>query len=83
MSKEFVMRTRSLEDGKPGTLTSNDEPVASIGDMALPASRPLSLEVVHVVPTAQLGMSLGSVLEHEANDLFERCKVNVLLFQAL
>lgn len=54
LPEQLVVRARSLKDRQPFALSPNDQPVAGVGHVALPAARPASFEVVHAVPSAQL-----------------------------
>ena len=54
LPEQLVVRARSLKDRQPFALSPDDQPVAGVGHVALPAARPASFEVVHAVPSAQL-----------------------------
>ncbi len=48
------MRAGPLKDDQTVSLASDDEPVACVGNVAFAAAGPFSLEVVHVMPAAQV-----------------------------
>ena len=52
LPEQLVVRARSLKDRQSFALSPDDQPVAGVGHVALPAARPASFEVVHAVPSA-------------------------------
>ena len=83
LSKQLVMRTGALENGKSGTLSPNDKPVARIGNMALSAPSPLPLKLVHIVSAPKLLKRLRRIEEDEVHERHERSQVHVLLLKTL
>ena len=66
------MGTRAQKVDGATRHSSDDRPVASIGDMAFERTCPFALQLLHAVPFRKHRTAFGRVLDHQIDDLGEK-----------